>query len=124
MALLSHAAFLLFRLIITKDPSLHRRYRLRQYYDLSDFLTTVSASLLLHLFADTSYEESLGSPTFALFLLIACPALRPRGATYAFPYWVGDIAFWLLDAMGLSHLTFSGLNRSLPLTAYNLPVYA
>ena len=96
MALLSHAAFLLLRLIITQDPSLRHRYWFLRYYDPSDSLTVISAFSLSHLLTNTSCEEPLGYPTFTSLPLITCRALRPRGAFYPSPNnGIDDVAFCL-----------------------------
>jgi hypothetical protein len=81
---MSLAAFPLFGSMITQDPSLYRRYWFHRYYDPSDFLSVILISSLLYLSTNTPCGEPLGSPTFTLLPLIACHALRPRGAAHAF----------------------------------------
>jgi hypothetical protein len=86
----------------------------------------VSDSLLLRSLPDTSFEEPLGSPTFALLPLVACRALGTPGAS-SFPSHIGEDDVCLLSVLRTwtyPILLFQGSITLLHITAYTLPVYA
>ena len=101
----------------------------RRYYDLSDFLTVISISSLLHLSTDTFItERTVRTSHVHLSTFITCRALRPRGCHVYLPMSdIHDGAFWFYDTIsrptnrinGAQSLQPEGLRPAISLSTLN-----
>ncbi len=86
------------------------------YYDLSDFLTVISISSLLHLSINTFITERTARTSHVhLSTFTACHALRPRGCHVYLPMSdIHDVAFWLYDTISHPAININGAQSLQP----------